>query len=186
MRLTIRALCGALLFPVALSAQATLAPGTPKVGDAAPDFTLSSATSAGIGTKPVTLSSLKGRTVVIAFFPKARTSGCTIQMQAYRDKYDSLFHSGKDVTLFGVSSDSTKDLASWASDAKFQFTFLSDVNGDAGKKYGTWPASGSFERRYVFVVSPAGTISYVASFNPNDPTAYEALGKAINDAKGAK
>ncbi len=184
MRFAFRAAGAALLFPMLLAAQGTFAAGTPKVGDVAPDFSLTSSTSAGVAGKPTTLASMKGRTVVIAFFPRARTSGCTAQMTTYRDQYASLFHGGKDVTLFAVSSDSASVQASWISDAKFPFTFLSDVNGDAGKQYGTWPAAGSGERRYVFVVAPSGKVSYVANFNPNDPTAYEALGKAINDAKG--
>ena len=183
MRASIRVLLAVTLFaPAALVAQQANAP-MPKVGDVAPDFTLTSANAKGVAA-PVTLSGLKGKTVVIAFFPKQRSSGCTIQMQAYRDKYDSLFHGGKDVMLFGVSSDSAKDLASWAAEAHFQFAFLSDAAGDAGHKYATWPAQGNYERRFVFVVAPSGKISYVAQFNPNDPMAYEALGKAINDAKG--
>jgi peroxiredoxin Q/BCP len=174
-----------MVLPVALAAQAMPA-DMPKVGDVAPDFTLTAATNAGIATKPITLSSLKGRTVVIAFFPRQRSSGCTIQMQAYRDKYDSLFHSGKDVTLLGVSTDSAKDLYSWAAEAHFQFTFLADPAADAGKKYATFNATRNYENRYVFIVAPNGKISYVVAFNPNDATAYEALGKAINDAKGTK
>ena len=186
MRPTLKALAVSLLFPLALAAQqvATPAAAMPKAGDMAPDFTLGAATNSGVSAKPVTLSALKGRTVVLAFFPRQRSGGCTIQMEAYRDKYDSLFHGGKDVTLFGVSTDSTKELASWAAEAHFQFTFLADPAADAGKKYATFNAAANYENRYVFVVAPSGRISYVARFNPNDPLAYEALGKAINDAKG--
>ncbi|MES1259446.1 MAG: redoxin domain-containing protein [Gemmatimonadota bacterium] len=165
-------------------AQGSVTPNMPKVGEVAPDFTLTAATAKGISAAPVTLSSLKGRTVVLAFFPRQRSSGCTIQMQAYRDKYDSLFHGGKDVSLFGVSTDSAKDVASWAAEAHFQFTFLADPSGEMAKKYATFNATRNYDNRIVFVVAPSGKISYVAAFNPNDPMAYEALGKAINDAKG--
>jgi len=188
MRLAFRALCAGLLVPASLAAQAMAASAAvmPKVGDMAPDFTLTAATASGIAAAPVKLSDLKGRTVVIAFFPRQRSSGCTIQMQAYRDKYDSLFHSGKDVTLLGVSTDSAKDLFSWAAEAHFQFTFLADPSGDAGRSYATFNAARNYENRFVFVVAPTGKISYVVQFNPNDAMAYEALGKAINDAKGTK
>lgn len=188
MRNVFRALIAGLFIPAALMAQQTVTPNAamPKVGDAAPDFTLTAATAKGISGAPVKLSDLKGRTVVLAFFPRQRSSGCTIQMQAYRDKYDSLFHGGKDVMLFGVSTDSAKDLASWAAEAHFQFTFLADPSADAGKKYATFNAAQNYENRYVFIVAPNGTISYVTRFNPNDAMAYEALGKAINDAKGMK
>ncbi len=168
MRFAASLLSACLVLPVALAAQGGAPPaGMPKVGDVAPDFTLTAATNAGIATKPVTLSSLKGRTVVIAFFPRQRSSGCTIQMQAYRDKYDQLFHSGKDVTLLGVSTDSAKDLYSWAAEAHFQFTFLADVNGDAGMKYATYRRPEATSSAYVYVVAPNGKISYVMKpFNP--------------------
>ncbi|MEY3701134.1 MAG: hypothetical protein RLZZ25_492 [Gemmatimonadota bacterium] len=60
-----------LLAPGALAAQ----DGGPTVGDLAPDFTLPAATQAGLRPKPITLSGLRGQTVVLAFFPKARTGG---------------------------------------------------------------------------------------------------------------
>lgn len=188
MRYVLRALVAAAMVPMVLSAQQTVTPNAPmpKVGDAAPDFTLAAATAKGITAAPVKLSDLKGRTVVLAFFPRQRSSGCTIQMEAYRDKYESLFNNGKDVTLFGVSNDKAADLASWAAEARFQFAFLADTEADAGRKYGTFNAAQNYENRYVFVVAPNGTISYVTRFNPNDAMAYEALGKAINDAKGTK
>jgi hypothetical protein len=69
-RLTLRA-CVAILAPVALAAQDS----GPKVGDLAPDFTLPAATQAGLRPTPITLSGLRGQTVVLAFFPKARTGG---------------------------------------------------------------------------------------------------------------
>jgi peroxiredoxin Q/BCP len=61
----------ALVTPGALAAQDS----GPKVGDLAPDFTLPAATQAGLRPKPITLSGLRGQTVVLAFFPKARTGG---------------------------------------------------------------------------------------------------------------
>ena len=74
--------------------------------------------------------------MVLAFYPKARTSGCTVQMKAYRDQYETLFGGGKDVTLLAISADADTTLASWASDEKFPFTFLSDLGGTVGKQYG--------------------------------------------------
>jgi len=61
----------ALIAPGALASQ----DGGPKVGDLAPDFTLPAATRDGLRPKPITLSGLRGQTVVLAFFPKARTGG---------------------------------------------------------------------------------------------------------------
>lgn len=182
MRFMLRSLCATLLLPAALAAQATM----PKVGDVAPDFTLAAGTRAGISAKPVTLSSLRGQVVVIAFYPRQRSSGCTIQMTHYRDAYDQIFHGGKGVTLLAVSVDSVKDIASWAKDSNFQFTMLSDVNKTAGTAYGTLLPRG-YENRILFVVAPNGKISHVMNpFREVDATSYDELTKAINDAKGMK
>jgi peroxiredoxin Q/BCP len=69
----IRVAAAALL--LALPAVSLKAQEMPKVGDVAPDFTLAGATKAGLTEKPIHLSDLKGQTVVLAFFPKARTKG---------------------------------------------------------------------------------------------------------------
>src|SRR5271168_4601948 len=94
---------------------------SPKVGDMAPDLTVSGATKNGVTPKPVTLSSYRGQTVVLAFFPRARSSGCTHQMQAYRDRYTALFHNGKNVTLIAISDDPDTTLAAWAREQSFPF-----------------------------------------------------------------
>ncbi|MBP2647825.1 MAG: putative peroxiredoxin, partial [Gemmatimonadetes bacterium] len=59
-------------------------------------------------------------------------------MDAYRDQYATLFNGGKDVTLVAISTDPDTTLASWARDAKYPFTFLSDVGGAVGKLYGAF------------------------------------------------
>ena len=73
----------------AARAQAPASELGPKVGEMAPDFTLGGATKDGVLSSPITLSKLRGQTVVIAFFPKARTSGCTAQMTGYRDQWST-------------------------------------------------------------------------------------------------
>jgi peroxiredoxin Q/BCP len=73
-RLGAIAMIGAALAAVA-AARALAQDGGPKVGDMAPDFTLSGATQAGVMAKPIHLSDFRGQTVVLAFFPKARTKG---------------------------------------------------------------------------------------------------------------
>jgi peroxiredoxin Q/BCP len=186
MRYVLPALCVSLALPAALAAQQTVTPmaDMPKVGDMAPDFTLAAGTRTGISAKPVTLSQLRGQTVVLAFYPKQRSGGCTIQMRHYRDAYDQIFSGGKGVTLLAISTDSVKDIASWAADSSFQWTFLSDVNKEAGKLYAT-AGAGRYERRVLFVIAPNGKITHVMNpFNEVDPMSYEELTKAINDAKG--
>ena len=77
----------------------------PKVGEMAPDFSLPGATMAGVTKAPVSLSKFKGQTVVVAFFPKARTSGCTAQMTGYRDRWATLFNGGKGIQVIAISMD---------------------------------------------------------------------------------
>ena len=86
-------------------APAAAAEAGPKVGDVAPDFSLPGATIDGVMKAPVKLSSFKGQTVVVAFFPKARTRGCTAQMTTYRDKWATLFNGGKGIKVIAISMD---------------------------------------------------------------------------------
>lgn len=156
------------------------------VGAVAPDFTLVSAGKDGVG-QPVKLSELKGRTVVLAFFPKARTSGCTVQNDAYRDQYATLFGGGKDVTLFSVSADAPEELAAWAKDRNYPHRFLSDRDGAAGKPYGAWNEKYSLDMRVLYVIGPDGKIAYKAQpFRETDPTAYTDLGAALAKVTGGK
>jgi peroxiredoxin Q/BCP len=171
----------------AQASPAAPAPTQPAVGTMAPDFTLPGATSSGVLPKPLQLSSLRGKTVVLAFFPKARTSGCTVQMKAYRDQYATLFGGGQDVTLLAISADADSTLASWAKDEKFPFTFLSDIGGTVGKQYGAFNPKWSMDNRVLFVIAPDGRISYVASpFREVDPTSYSILGVEVKKAAGGK
>ncbi len=152
----------------------------PMVGAAAPDFALTAATRDGVQPKPVRLSELHGKTVVLAFFPKARTSGCTIQMSAYRDRYAELFRGGKDVVLLAISADDPAAQAAWAKDAGFPFTFLSDAKGEAGRLYDAWMPEHKLDKRSLFIVAPDGKISYrQVPFREVDATAYTELGQAI-------
>ncbi len=174
----------AVIAPSIAGAQAA-APMPLKVGDKAPDFTVTVVTSAGVAAKPFKLSEHKGETVVLAFFPKARTSGCTVQMESYRDKYAQTFQGGKKVTLVGVSIDSDTALISWAKDAKFQFHFAADTDRKVGVAYGANVGTG-YHKRTLYVIDPSGKISYVAApFNQMSADAYTELGTAISQAGGS-
>ncbi len=159
---------------------AVSAPEPIAVGTSAPDFTLLGATRYGVLARPVQLRDFKGKTVVLAFFPKARTSGCTIQMQAYRDKYATLFKGGRDVVLIAISSDLPDTLAAWARDAEFPFLFASDTGMVVGKAYGAGPSRWGYENRILFVVDGGGKIAYRQTpFREIDPTAYDELAAGL-------
>ena len=168
-------------------AQAAPAEPGPKVGDMAPDFTLSGATSAGVLASPVSLSKFKGQTVIIAFFPKARTTGCTAQMTTYRDQWATLFNGGKNVTVIAISMDADTTQANWAKEATLPMTFASDPKGDAGRSYGAYPWREGMENRLLYVVAPDGRIAYTAKpFKPLSADAYTELGAAVKKSAGIK
>jgi peroxiredoxin Q/BCP len=158
----------------------------PKVGDMAPDFTLPTATKDGEG-KPLTLSSLRGQTVVIAFFPRSRTSGCTAQMKAYRDQYAELFNAGKGVTVLALSTDSASVQAAWAKEEGFPQTFVSDVNATTGPLFDVVVERNGqkFMRRMLYVIGPDGRITHVMRpFRELSADAYTELGAAVKKARG--
>lgn len=172
---------------VAAQAQQAAAPAPgPAVGDVAPDFAVPGATREGVKSAPVKLSDYRGKTVVLAFFPAARTSGCTVQMQAYRDRYQELFNGGKDVVVIGVSADADTTLASWAKESNFPMTFASDTAQQVGALYGSKRPTGKYLARNLFVVGPDGRITHkITPFNVMSQDAYAELGKAVKGGAGA-
>jgi len=176
---TVAALLGA---PITVRAQA--AASGPEVGQMAPNFTINVIGKEGTA-RPLTLASLKGQTVVLAFFPRVRTSGCTAQLESYRDKYAQLFRSGRKVTLLAISTDASADQQAWARDANFPMLFGSDVGGPVGTLYGAF--SNGFDNRYLYVIDPDGKVSYTAKpFKQMVDAAYTDLGAAVAKSAGAR
>lgn len=100
-------------------------------GDRAPDFTLADAT----GTS-VSLADFSGRSVVVYFYPKAATPGCTTEACDFRDSLASLRGAGYDVV--GISSDPLEDLKAFADDQSLTFPLLSDPDHATAKAYGAY------------------------------------------------
>jgi peroxiredoxin Q/BCP len=165
---------------------ATQTYGGPGVGDMAPDFSLPGATRYGELKAPVKLSDFRGQTVVLAFFPGARTPGCTIQMTKYRDMYQSLFKGGDSVVVLGVSVDPDSTLADWARKAHFPMVFASDAGTHAaGEAYGAYNPTYKLNMRLLYVIGPDGRITYVAKpFNVSKMESYAALGDAVAKTAG--
>src|SRR5438270_10681662 len=100
------------------------------IGDVAPDFTLPDQT----GT-PVRLGDLVGRkTVVLYFYPKDQTPGCTVEARAFRDSYDAFTAAGAEV--IGVSADSVASHRRFAANQGLPFLLLSDREGEVRERYG--------------------------------------------------
>jgi thioredoxin-dependent peroxiredoxin len=164
-------------------AQTPAAPPTAKaieVGAVAPDFELSGATRYGVLSAPIHLSDFKGKTVILAFFPKARTQGCTIQLRNYRDKYNEVFNTGQNTVLIAISADPAQDLASWAKDDQFPFLLASDKDLKTATAYGALSSRAGMTNRNLFVVGPDGKVVFRATpFREVDPTSYTELAGVI-------
>mgnify|MGYP002780711221 FL=1 len=155
----------------------------PEVGQAAPDFTIDVVGKTG-AVRPVSLASLRGQTVVLAFFPRVRTSGCTAQLTGYRDKWKELFAGGDKVTMIAISTDASADQQAWAAEANFPMLFGSDKGGKVGGLYGAFEATAGYDKRYLYVIGPDGKVTYVAKpFRQMVETAYTELGQAVGKAR---
>ena len=159
--------------------------GGPEVGRRAPDFSLPWANREGVGPieSPYQLASDRGRTVVVAFYPRDFTKGCTAQLQTFAEQYDSIF--GPDVTLVGISTDSVTTHNRFAASLNLPFRLLSDPEQRVSKQYASKDAGG-YNRRTVYVIGPDGRVKYRnMKFNALDPQAYSELRTAVKTVRGS-
>jgi peroxiredoxin Q/BCP len=155
----------------------------PDVGQSAPDFRLPWATRDSIGAvdSDFMLRNHRGKTVVLAFYPKDFTSGCTAEMQQFTDRYSEMF--GGDVVLVGISVDSVESHQRFAQSIGMPFALLSDPDQMVAKRYGSAGNNG-YNRRTVYVIGPDGRVTYRnMQFGALDPKAYDALKKAVAEAR---
>jgi peroxiredoxin Q/BCP len=192
MRIRAFGLAGCLLAThlSALSAQAAGDPpravivGGPQEGARAPEFSLPWANREATGSSDATyqLWRDRGKTVVLAFYPKDFTQGCTAQMRTFAAQYDTLF--GADVVVVGVSADSLETHRRFAASLDLPFRLLSDHDQEVARKYGS-SGEGGRPRRTIFVIGPDGRIKYRnLQFNALDPKHYSELGSAVQAARG--
>lgn len=157
------------------------APATPGVGVAAPDFTATATDSTGKAI-PVSLSSMRGKVVVLAFYPLDRSSGCTAELTKFRDEYATLFGDG--VVVLPTSVDSLGSHASWAKDAHFPFAMIADPTSEVATKYGAQGGSRPYFRRSVYVIGKDGKIVYASPrFDALAQDGYDKLAAAIRTAR---
>ena len=160
--------------------------GGPDVGQRAPDFSLPWANRDGVGPveAPYQLASDRGKTVVVAFYPRDFTKGCTAQMRTFAEQYDSLF--GPNVVLVGISTDSVATHSRFAASLGLPFRLLSDPEQRVSKQYASKDPEG-YNRRTVYVVGPDGRVKFRnLSFNALDPHDYSELRTAVrNSTRGS-
>ncbi|PYQ48220.1 MAG: thioredoxin-dependent thiol peroxidase [Acidobacteria bacterium] len=112
----------------------------PKVGDLAPDFQLPSTRG-----KQITLSELKGKDVILYFYPRDETPGCTAEACSFRDLEGDLSKAG--AAILGVSTDSMASHEKFSGKHKLNFPLLSDETADVAKMYGAWKEKNMYGRR---------------------------------------
>lgn len=126
-----------------------------KVGDRAPDFTLLDEKG-----QPRSLKDYLGKkTVVLYFYPKDFTSGCTVEAQKFRDDY-ALFE-GKGAVVIGVSLDSKESHAKFAERHALPFPLLSDSGKEVAKAYGVLGVGGVTAKRVTFIINKEGIITNI-------------------------
>jgi peroxiredoxin Q/BCP len=129
-------------------------------GDKAPDFELSDQTD-----KPVKLSDLRGQTLILYFYPRADTPGCTTQACGVRDRYDEYEKAG--ARVLGISPDEVEDIAKFAGKYDLGFTLLADPDHKVAEKYGAWGEKSMYGKKYMgvlrstFVVDAKGKVARV-------------------------
>jgi peroxiredoxin Q/BCP len=129
-------------------------------GAKAPDFTLPDQNG-----DEVSLKSLKGQTVVLYFYPRADTPGCTTQACGVRDRSADYEKAG--ARVLGVSPDPVKAIAKFAGKYDLGFTLLADEDHAVAEKYGTWVEKSMYGRKYMgvqratFIIDAKGKVAQV-------------------------
>jgi peroxiredoxin Q/BCP len=125
------------------------------VGDLAPDFELQAASG-----QTVRLSAFRGRkNVVLFFYPKDATAGCTLEACTFRDAYNDFLDANAEV--IGVSSDSLESHNRFADRHRLPFLLLSDPHGTVGAHYDVRKALGIFPGRVTFLIDKEGIVRHV-------------------------
>jgi thioredoxin-dependent peroxiredoxin len=148
-----------------------------EAGSPAPDFTVPDQDG-----NPVSLSGLRGRPVVLYFYPKADTPGCTTQACGIRDRGGEYDEAG--AVVLGVSPDPPRKLRKFADKYGLDFTLLADEDHAVAESYGTWVEKSMYGRRFrgnaraTFLIDEQGVVRHVipkASPKTHDDVVLEAL-----------
>lgn len=148
-------------------------------GDKAPAFTLPDQSG-----EKIKLSDLKGETVVLYFYPRADTPGCTTQACGVRDRGADYKKAG--ARVIGISPDEVKAIDKFAGKYDLDFTLLADADHAVAEKYGTWVEKSMYGKKYMgvqratFIVGPDGRIAKVfpkVSPKQHDDLVLKALGE---------
>lgn len=129
-------------------------------GDPAPDFSMPDADG-----NTINLADLNGQRVVLFFYPRDNTPGCTKEACAFRDVYDDL--QAQNVAVFGVSTDNAKSHTKFATKHNLPFPLLVDEDGEVGTRYGCYGLKKMYGKEYMgitrssFIIGPGGSLEKV-------------------------
>ncbi len=135
-------------------------PITLKPGDPAPDFSLPAT-----GGETVSLKGLHGKKVVLYFYPKDSTPGCTVEACSFRDNHDAL--AGAGAVVLGVSADSLRSHDNFTAKQSLNFPLLSDEGAAVATAYGAWGEKKLYGRTFMgmnrstFLIDEQGRIAHV-------------------------
>lgn len=144
------------------------------VGDEAPDFELPSDTG-----EQVKLSNLRGKRVVLFFYPKDDTPGCTTQACAFRDNYVAIEE--KNAVVLGISPDGVKSHQKFKTKYNLPFILLADTDHAVAEMYGVWGEKSMMGKNYMgiirshFVIDEAGRVAQTEVNVKADVSAEKAL-----------
>ncbi len=157
----------------------------PKVGQAAPDFRLPYATLEQIYLKPeeyLALSGLRGKNVILAFYPADWSGGCTKEVCTLRDTFAEL--AKLNAAVLGVSGDYVFSHHEWAKFHKLQFPLLSDHDHKIARLYGSFNEAVGYNKRTVFLIDKDGVVRYSnLEFKAGDAKDYNRLREELTKLK---
>lgn len=125
----------------------------PTLNQPAPSFTLP--TNTGDGT--ISLSDYRGKWVVVYFYPKDFTSGCTLEARRFQQDLPKYLE--RNTQILGISADSVKSHQEFCDSEGLKFPLLADTDGSVSKAYGSW--MGIVSLRHTYVIDPEGTLKAV-------------------------
>jgi peroxiredoxin Q/BCP len=134
----------------------------PKEGDLAPDFALPSDSG-----QTVKLANFQGKKVVLYFYPKDNTPGCTTEACSFRDEYAVL--QNKEAVVLGISPDSVASHSTFKSKFSLPFPLLADTEHKVAEAYGVWVEKSRYGRKYwgnartTFIIDEQGRIAKIFS-----------------------
>ena len=148
------------------------------VGDAAPEFSLPSQNGDVINLKDM----LGTGEVVLYFYPKDRTPGCTAEAKAFRDSYEVFREMGAEVV--GVSSDSVDSHTDFAAKCDLPFTLLSDEGGRVRKLYGVPSTLGLLPGRVTYIIDTRGIVRHIFNSQTNPAKHVEEAIRVLKSIRG--